>query len=131
MSTEVLSRIQFALTLSFHFLFPPMSIGLGLILIVMQGLRLWRGKQLYVDMARFWTRRPEHIQQCLDAKNARVHVCRGDHRSTDRAELYGHGVLHLPRQGGAYGRVLLSGLLRITVKSQVGMSARSSGTTYL
>jgi cytochrome d ubiquinol oxidase subunit I len=56
MSTEVLSRIQFALTASFHFLFPPMSIGLGLMLVAIQGLRLWRGNQLYVDMARFWTR---------------------------------------------------------------------------
>ena len=56
MSTEVLSRIQFALTLSFHFLFPPLSIGLGLMLVIMQGLRLWTGKQLYIDMARFWTR---------------------------------------------------------------------------
>jgi cytochrome d ubiquinol oxidase subunit I len=56
MSTEVLSRIQFALTVSFHFLFPPMTIGLGVVLIVMQGLRLWTGKQLYTDMARFWTR---------------------------------------------------------------------------
>jgi cytochrome bd ubiquinol oxidase subunit I len=56
MSTEVLSRIQFALTASFHFLFPPMSIGLGLMLVAIQGLRLRRGKQLYVDMARFWTR---------------------------------------------------------------------------
>jgi cytochrome bd ubiquinol oxidase subunit I len=51
-----LSRIQFALTVSFHFLFPPMTIGLGLMLVVMQGLRLWTGKQLYIDMARFWTR---------------------------------------------------------------------------
>jgi cytochrome d ubiquinol oxidase subunit I len=56
MDAEVLSRIQFALTISFHFLFPPMTIGLGLMLIVMQGLRLWTGKQLYHDMARFWTR---------------------------------------------------------------------------
>ena len=51
MSTEFLSRIQFTLTASFHFLFPPMSIGLGLILVVMQGFRLWTGKQVYVDMA--------------------------------------------------------------------------------
>jgi cytochrome d ubiquinol oxidase subunit I len=56
MSTELLSRIQFALTISFHFLFPPMSIGLGVMLIVIQGLRLWTGKQLYIDLARFWTR---------------------------------------------------------------------------
>jgi cytochrome d ubiquinol oxidase subunit I len=56
MSAEVLSRIQFALTVSFHFLFPPMTIGLGVVLIVMQGLRVWTGRQLYTDMARFWTR---------------------------------------------------------------------------
>jgi cytochrome bd ubiquinol oxidase subunit I len=51
-----LSRIQFALTVSFHFLFPPMTIGLGVVLVVIQGLRLWTGKHLYLDMARFWTR---------------------------------------------------------------------------
>src|SRR5262245_64757789 len=56
MSAEVLSRIQFALTISFHFLFPPLTIGLGVVLVVMQGLRLWTGKPLYHDMARFWTR---------------------------------------------------------------------------
>jgi cytochrome d ubiquinol oxidase subunit I len=56
MSTELLSRIQFGLTISFHFLFPPMSIGLGLVLVVMQGLRVRTGKQLYIDLARFWTR---------------------------------------------------------------------------
>jgi cytochrome d ubiquinol oxidase subunit I len=56
MTTEVISRIQFGLTLSFHSLFPPLSIGLGLMLVIMQGLRLWTGKQLYIDMARFWTR---------------------------------------------------------------------------
>jgi len=33
-----------------------MSIGLGLMLVAIQGLRLWRCKQLYVDKARFWTR---------------------------------------------------------------------------
>jgi cytochrome d ubiquinol oxidase subunit I len=56
MSAEVLSRAQFALTISFHFLFPPLTIGLGVVLVVMQGLRLWTGKQLYLDLARFWTR---------------------------------------------------------------------------
>src|SRR5262245_40356883 len=56
MDVEVLSRIQFALTLSFHFLFPPLTIGLGVVLIIMQTLRLWTGNPLYTDMARFWTR---------------------------------------------------------------------------
>jgi cytochrome bd ubiquinol oxidase subunit I len=56
MNVEVLSRIQFALTISFHFLFPPLTIGLGVMLVIMQGLRLWTGNLLYHDMARFWTR---------------------------------------------------------------------------
>ena len=56
MSVEILSRIQFALTISFHFVFPPMTIGLGLILVIMQTLRVWTGKPLYLEMARFWTK---------------------------------------------------------------------------
>jgi cytochrome d ubiquinol oxidase subunit I len=56
MSAETLSRIQFPLTVSFHFLFPPATIGLGMVLVVLQSLRLWTGKQLYLDLARFWTR---------------------------------------------------------------------------
>ena len=34
MDAELLSRIQFALTASFHFIFPPLSMGLGLMLVV-------------------------------------------------------------------------------------------------
>ncbi len=56
MNVEVLSRIQFALTISFHFLFPPMTIGLGLVLVVMQTLRVWTRKPVYLEMARFWTK---------------------------------------------------------------------------
>ena len=56
MTVEILSRIQFALTISFHFLFPPMSIGLGVVLVVMQSLRVWTGNQIYLEMARFWTK---------------------------------------------------------------------------
>ncbi len=52
----ILSRIQFALTIMFHYLFPPLSIGLGLILVVTEGLYLRTGNRLYEDMARFWTR---------------------------------------------------------------------------
>ena len=34
MDPETLSRIQFALTASFHFIYPPLSMGLGLMLVV-------------------------------------------------------------------------------------------------
>ena len=56
MDVTFLSRLQFGLTIMFHYLFPPMSIGLGLILVVMEGLYLKTGNRLYEDMARFWTR---------------------------------------------------------------------------
>ena len=34
MDVEILSRIQFALTISFHYIYPPVSIGLGLIMVI-------------------------------------------------------------------------------------------------
>ncbi len=51
-----LARIQFAVTIAFHYLYPPLSIGLGVILVVVGGLWLKTGNPLYHQMARFWTR---------------------------------------------------------------------------
>lgn len=50
----LLSRIQFAVTISFHYLFPPISIGLGVILVIMEGLYLKTKKKLFEDMTKFW-----------------------------------------------------------------------------
>jgi len=52
----LLSRVQFALTIMFHYLFPPLSIGLGLNMVVMEGLWMRSGERRYEAMARFWTR---------------------------------------------------------------------------
>lgn len=51
-----LSRLQFALTIMFHYLFPPLSIGLGALMAVMEGLYLKTGDRTYERMARFWTK---------------------------------------------------------------------------
>jgi cytochrome d ubiquinol oxidase subunit I len=56
MDVLLLSRIQFALTTAFHYLFPPLSIGLGVMLVIMEGLWLKNRNPLYHQMARFWTR---------------------------------------------------------------------------
>lgn len=56
MNTLMLSRIQFGLTISFHYLFPPLSIGIAMLMVVMEGLYLKTGNKLYEQMARFWTR---------------------------------------------------------------------------
>jgi cytochrome d ubiquinol oxidase subunit I len=38
-----LTRIQFALTVMFHYIFPPLSIGLGTLMVLMEGGYLWKG----------------------------------------------------------------------------------------
>ncbi len=51
----LLSRLQFALTISFHYLFPPLSIGLGWLMVIMEGMYLKTGEKEYESIARFWT----------------------------------------------------------------------------
>jgi cytochrome d ubiquinol oxidase subunit I len=52
----LLSRVQFALTVMFHYLFPPLSIGLGLHLVALEALHLQTGDGAYARAARFFTR---------------------------------------------------------------------------
>lgn len=56
MDVLTLSRIQFGLTISFHYIYPPLSIGLGVVLVLMEGMWLRTGKTIYHQMARFWTK---------------------------------------------------------------------------
>ncbi|MFC3100443.1 cytochrome ubiquinol oxidase subunit I [Altererythrobacter lauratis] len=50
----LLARIQFAFTVSFHFLFPAFSIGLASYLAVLEGLWLKTGKGVYANLYRYW-----------------------------------------------------------------------------
>ncbi len=53
----LLSRLQFAFTVMFHYLFPPLSIGLGAIMVVIEWMRMRDGGEGVWDRAaRFWTR---------------------------------------------------------------------------
>ena len=52
----MLSRIQFALTIMFHYLFPPLTIGMGVVLVYLEGMYLWRKEPIYEQAARFWTK---------------------------------------------------------------------------
>ena len=51
-----LSRIQFALTAGIHYLYPPLSIGLGVVLVMVEAMWLKTRKPVYHQMARFWTK---------------------------------------------------------------------------
>lgn len=56
MDVEILARVQFAFTIAFHYIYPPLSIGLGLIMVIMEGLYLKTGNKVYETMCRFWTK---------------------------------------------------------------------------
>jgi cytochrome d ubiquinol oxidase subunit I len=49
-----LARIQFALTIMFHFLFPPITIGLAFLITLIETARWRTGKDLYRRMSDFW-----------------------------------------------------------------------------
>ncbi|HKL77078.1 MAG TPA: cytochrome ubiquinol oxidase subunit I [Gammaproteobacteria bacterium] len=49
-----LSRLQFALTALYHFLFVPLTLGLSFLLVIMESVYVMTGKQIYKDMTRFW-----------------------------------------------------------------------------
>ena len=49
-----LSRLQFAVTAMYHFLFVPLTLGLAWILVIMEGTYVLTGQQIYKDMTKFW-----------------------------------------------------------------------------
>jgi cytochrome bd ubiquinol oxidase subunit I len=53
--TLTLSRVQFAMTIMFHYLFPPLSIGLGVLLVAFGWLHRRTGDPDYRALGRFWT----------------------------------------------------------------------------
>lgn len=56
MTIELLSRIQFAFTLTFHYIYPPLSIGLSLALIFMEGMYLKTKNKVWENMTKYWVR---------------------------------------------------------------------------
>lgn len=54
MDALMLSRLQFALTSMFHYIYPPLSIGIGLMLVVIEGIYIKTRIPLYQEMAKFW-----------------------------------------------------------------------------
>ena len=52
----MLARVQFAFTAAFHYLYPPLTIGLGMLLVMMEGTWLKTRDPRFHNMARFWTK---------------------------------------------------------------------------
>lgn len=54
LSAELLARIQFAFTVSFHFIFPAFTIGLASYLVVLEALWLWKKDATYLRLFDYW-----------------------------------------------------------------------------
>jgi len=49
-------RIQFAFTITYHYLFPQLTMGLALFIAIFKVMALRTGNEQYNEVARFWTR---------------------------------------------------------------------------
>ncbi|GAB4234139.1 MAG: cytochrome ubiquinol oxidase subunit I [Chlamydiales bacterium] len=56
MDVEILARSQFALTIMFHYIYPTLSIGLSLMIVIVEGFYLKTRDDRYLHMAKYWTR---------------------------------------------------------------------------
>src|SRR6266481_1241244 len=57
MAADVLwHRIQFAFTITYHYLFPQLTMGLALLIVVLKVIALRKGDERYNEVARFWAR---------------------------------------------------------------------------
>ncbi|HEY2811198.1 MAG TPA: cytochrome ubiquinol oxidase subunit I [Rhabdochlamydiaceae bacterium] len=56
MDVVFLSRVQFALTSAFHYIYPPMSIGIGLMLVIFEGIYMKTKNPLHKEITKFWVK---------------------------------------------------------------------------
>jgi cytochrome d ubiquinol oxidase subunit I len=56
MTAELIHRLHFAFTITFHYLFPQLTMGLGLLIVVLKTVALKRGDETWDRAARFWGR---------------------------------------------------------------------------
>jgi cytochrome d ubiquinol oxidase subunit I len=51
-----LHRIHFAFTISYHYIFPQLTMGLALLIVLLKSMSLWKKDQRYNHAARFWAK---------------------------------------------------------------------------
>jgi cytochrome d ubiquinol oxidase subunit I len=52
----VLSRLHFAFTIVYHYLFPPLTMGLALLLVILKSVAILRHDETANQGVRFWSR---------------------------------------------------------------------------
>jgi cytochrome d ubiquinol oxidase subunit I len=56
MTPEIIHRLHFAFTITFHYLFPQLTMGLALLIVVIKTVALRTGSEIWDRAARFWGR---------------------------------------------------------------------------
>ena len=56
MDAETLSRAQFALTTSFHYIYPPISMGLGVLLVIIAAIYVRTRNPVWRELSFFWVK---------------------------------------------------------------------------
>jgi len=54
MDVVQLSRLQFGLTAMYHFLFVPLTLGLAVLLSIMESVHVMTGREIWQQMTKFW-----------------------------------------------------------------------------
>ena len=55
-SALLIHRLHFAFTATFHYLFPQLTMGLALLIVVLKTIALRRNDPFYHEAARFWAK---------------------------------------------------------------------------
>ena len=55
-SALVIHRLHFAFTITYHYLFPQLTMGLAPLIVIFKSLALWRADERYNKAARFWAK---------------------------------------------------------------------------
>jgi len=56
MTAELIHRLHFAFTITFHYLFPQLTMGLAVLIVVLKSVALKTGSEEWDRAARFWGR---------------------------------------------------------------------------
>src|SRR5512138_2495678 len=51
-----IDRLHFAFTVTFHYLFPQLTMGLAPLIVILKSLALWKKEERYNRAARFWAK---------------------------------------------------------------------------
>lgn len=54
MESLTLDRLQFAFTVTYHYLFPQLTMGLAPLIVIFKSLAIWKKDEMWNEAARFW-----------------------------------------------------------------------------